>query len=402
MNELFTHLEKNITDILYYDKKDDQKENAIESLVKTFFETILLAERNLFLKKEQKAETGNKGNGFYDKIARSVTKYLKLRIPRDRHGLFRPLLLEAIKDKDVELSDMASLLYGKGLTTRDIEDVFKRIYNKGMSPSSISRLTKEFQIEREAWQERKLEKEYLFIYIDALQVAVRRDTVEKEAFYIAMAVKKDMTREIIALKNIPTESSTGWQTILQDIRKRGVEQVLMVIADGLPGVKDVVKKEFSKSLFQRCIFHKKGNVLRDTRSSHKSEMAQDLKRVFILKDQNYTVEKAKRKLTAFLSKWSKRYPHLHRKFEASDIEHYFAYLKFPAEIQRMIYTTNWVERLNKKIRRTEKIRNSFPNVDSALNLIGACLMDAERNYQTYPVTAFKPVLEELVKMFENG
>ncbi len=237
---------------------------------------------------------------------------------------------------------------------------------------------------------------------DALQVAVRCDTVQKEAFYIAMAVKKDMTCEIIALKNIPTESSTGWQTILQDIRKRGFRQVLMFIADGLSGVKDVVKEEYPKSHFQRCVFHKKGNVLREARTSHKYEMAKDLERIFILEDSDYTLKKAKRKVAAFLSKWKMRYSYLHRKFSDDDMEHYFAYLKFPAKIQRMIYTTNWVERLNKKIRRTEKIRNSFPNVDSALNLIGACLMDAERNYQTHPVTAFKPALKAFVGMFKNG
>jgi transposase-like protein len=409
MNELFTHLEKNINDILYYDKeklaKEDEKKkenDPIESLMKTFFETILLAERNSYLNKERLAKTGNKANGYYERIAKAVNKYLKLRIPRDRHGLFKPLLLEAIKDKEVEMADMSLLLYGKGLTTRDIQDVFKRIYDKKLSPTSVSRITKEFEIERKAWQTRKLEKEYLFVYIDAIQIAVRRDTVQKEAFYTVIGVKKDMTREILSLENIPTESSTGWRKILQGIKKRGVEKVLMFIADGLAGVRNVVKEEFPKSNFQRCIFHKKKNILYEIRSSNKNEMATDLERVFVLENDKFTVEKGKRLLNGFLKKWGKRYPHLHRKFEEIDLESYFSYSKFPGKIQRMIYTTNWVERLNKKIRRTERIRNSFPNVDSALNLVGACLIDADRSFKTYPVTSFKPALEKLVQMLEDS
>lgn len=391
MNELNINLEKIIQDFLYYDK-----ENAIENIVKTVFETILHAERTDFLNQYNKEhDIKNKANGYYKRIAKSVNKYLKFSVPRDRLGIFKPLFLEAIKEKDNEMLDMAFKLYKKGLTTRDITDIFKDVYDKDLSPTSISNITKEFEEERKQWEKRKLNDKYYFIYFDALYIPVRRDTVEKEAFYIVIGLKPDLKREILGVYNIPQESASGWQTVLSNLKERGVKEVQMFIADGLAGLENVVKEEFPNSFLQKCLLHKLKNVLLKIRASEKEAVRNDFYNVFQLENSNYTFDEAKNNLDLFLEKWGKKYKWLNNKFKKEHIENYFAYLNFPASIHRMIYTTNWVERLNKAIRRTQRMRNAFPNEDSAKNLICAYLIDFEERTYKYPVTAFKKVQDIL-------
>lgn len=386
MNTMNDTLVKCIEDIIYYDK-----ENAIEKIIKTVFESILKSERDEFLS----GQLGNKGNGYYERMARSINKYFSLQVPRDRLGLFKPVFLEMIKQQESHIQDLAFKLYVKGLTTRDINDLLKEVYDKNLSPSSVSNITKEFQKQRECWQERPLDNEYYFIYVDALFIPVRRDTVSKEAFYVVIGLRKDLRRDILGVYDIPMESSEGWREVFKDIKRRGVSNVLMIIADGIQHLENVVKEEFPGTKLQKCLVHKIRGIILKVRNIHKEEIAKDFKSVFKLEDRYYSVEDGRRNLIDFINKWKKIYPFIINKFKIEHIENYFAYLSFPYQIQRMIYTTNWNERLNKGIRKTQSVRNSFPNVDSALNLVGAYLMDFEKRVYRYPVTSFIQVQEDL-------
>jgi transposase-like protein len=395
MKQFTTHLEKNVEDMLYY-----YREEGIPSILKTVFETILKLERSNFLKEQNRPK--NKGNGFYSRLARGITNFFKLKVPRDRLGLFKPVFLDTIKEQDDQLHELAFKLYTKGLTTRDISQIFKDVYDKKLSASTISNITKSFEEERIAWQNRPIEEEYYFIFIDAFWISVRRGiTVEKEAFYIAMGLRKDLKRDILGIYNIPTESSEGWREVLKDFKIRGLRKCLMVIADGINYLEEVIKEELPGTLLQKCIFHKKKNVLLRARKSDKPFLADDLKEVFVIDDKHYTIDDGKKKLEKFIKKWKNKYPYLPQKFKDEHLENYFAYLQFPYKIQRMIYTTNWVERLIKEVRKTQKHRNAFPNPDSALNLIGAFLMDFESNTYQYRVAAFHPVQDRLDEMLEE-
>jgi len=390
------HFAKNINDILTYDQ-----ENAIENIVKIFFETILKYDRKEFLNeynKDTQLGEKNKGNGYYEKVVKCINKYFKLKIPRDRLGVFKPEFLELLKQKDEEMADLAFSLYTKGLTTRDIEQVFKDSFGASFSASKISCITKEFEQIRKAWQSEKLDEEYYFVYMDAIHIAVRRETVQKEAFYIAIGLKKDLTRKVLGVYNIPQESAIGWEDALKDLKERGLKKVLMFIADGLTGLENVVKKEFPSSFFQKCLLHKIKNVMVKVRADDKKEIADDFFDVFKLEESNYTLDEGRKNLKIFVEKWGKKYYSIRNMFKDEHLENYFAYLNYPKEIHRMIYTTNWIERLNKGIRRTEKVRNSFPSEDSALNLICAYLMDFEKRVYKYPVTSFKKVKDILDDM----
>lgn len=390
MNNIKETLEKSIEDILFYDPK-----NSIESVVKTVFETILKLERKEFLNTTDKP---NKGNGYYERLARSINQYFTLKVPRDRLGLFKPVFLDAIRQQESQMQDLAFQMYVKGLTTRDIQNIFKDIFNKDMSPTSVSNITKEFQSVRKTWLNKTVESEYLFVYIDALYTAIRRDSVTKEAIYVVIGLRTDLKREILGVYNIPTESAEGWKEVFKDLKNRGLKKILMIVADGLSNLKSAVNEELPGTKLQRCIVHKIRNILLKARSKDKQALVDDFHDVFVLEDQNYTYKKGVKNLTKFIQKWQKIYPSISQKFQEDDVENYFAYLNYPHQIHRMIYTTNWIERLNKGIRRTESIRNSFPNPDSAMNLICAYLMDFEKRVYKYPVSSFCKVKDTLESM----
>ena len=358
----------------------------------TMFETILKAERSCYL---EHCEEPNKANGFYTRIAKAMNKYFELKVPRDRLGLFKPVFLEVIKNRESQMFELAHKLYIKGLTTRDIEDVMQDVFNKKMSASQVSLISKNFQAEIEAWLSRKLMSEYYFIYIDALYVPIRRNTVQNEAIYIVLGLKKDLRRGILGVYNIPKESASGWNEVFTDLKNRGLKKVLMVFADGLTGLEEVVKNKLPNAFLQKCLVHKIRNILLRARSSDKQALVEDFKLVFRLEEPNYSIDEATKNLEKFLSKWKKIYPSIERKFKTEHLENYFAYLNFPYKIQRMIYTTNWIERLNKHLRKTLRVRNSFPNPDSAINLVAASLIEFENNTYDYPVTSFLIVKDEL-------
>ncbi len=379
MEEINRVLKRSIEDILTYDK-----ENAVEGIMKTVFETILNLEREDFLSRTPET----KGNGYYPRLLKSINSHFKLNIPRDRLSLFKPVFLEAIKSEESKRMNLAHKLYVKGLSTRDIEDVFKEVFNNKLSASSVSNINKRFLEERDLWLDRPLEEDYYFIFIDALFVSVRRDTVEKEAFYTVIGLRKDLKRDILGVYNLPHETIEGWRIVFKDLKRRGFKKTLMVVADGIPYLENVVSEELPTALFQKCLVHKIRHIILRVRSKDKAEIAKDFKSVFLLETNHYPKKERLNNLQLFLNKWQKHYPFLRNMFKDEHLDYYFNYLEFPSSIQRMIYTTNWIERLHKAIRKTMKIRNSMPNPDSALNLICAYLIDFERRVYNYPVTNF--------------
>ena len=388
--DINTRLKKSIEDNLFYGK-----ENAIEEIMKTVFETIMKLERTEFLKN---SKVKNKANGFYSRLARSITNYFRLRIPRDRQGLFTPVFMESLKEFDEQMQELALKMYVKGLSTRDISGILKDVFGKKYSATSISELTKGFEEERVKWQTRKLDEDYYFVFVDALGIKIRRDSVENEAFYIVLGLKKDLTREVLGVYTFPTERESGWNDVFEDLKSRGVKNIGMVIGDGFKGIQNSTLKKFSGIKFQRCIVHKYRNAVKHIRVSDEKEFHEDFYEVFKRGEKGYTVDKAKEKLKTFVAKWQKKYSAISRQFLKKDIPHYFEYLTMPYQIQKMVYTTNWIERLNKEIRRTTRIRNSFPNENSAMNLICMFLMDKEVKTYSCKVGIFTCVKKELDEM----
>lgn len=362
------------------------KENGLNEVLEILMNSLMYSEREAYLAETKRP---NKANGYRPGQVYGRGQQLQLRIPRDRLGQFYPVLLGLMRDQDSQMHDLSFCLYTKGLTTRDIGDVLEIIYGRNYSKSTISNINKSFYEQMESWRARKLEKEYLAVYIDAIWVKVNRDTIQNEAFYIMMGLKTDYTREIIGIVNIPTESSLGWKQALNELKERGIEKVHLFVSDGLKALETAVSSVFNQSAHQKCIVHLIRGILAKVRSNHKEEIASDFRNVLDPDNESYKKDDALRRLDQFADKWGKFYKHIKLLPEKEDINYYFNYLNYDHRIRRMIYTTNWIERFNKSCRRTLKIRNSFPSPEAALALITSVAIEKEEKKYAYPIHNFK-------------
>lgn len=355
---------------------------GINKLMEMTLNAFMKAERDQFLPESK----NNKGNGFRPVNGLGFSESLALRIPRDRLNQFKPIILEVMRESNEQLEELCFELYGKGLTTRDIESITANIYGKKLSSSKISNINKLFYEDMKLFRERKIDSHYPIIYIDATYISTRRvDSVSKEAYYIALGVKKDMSREIIGIYNQPTESASNWQDMFIDLKKRGLKRCDLMVSDNLSGINSVIEQEFKNIKIQQCVLHLKRNVLKQVLVKHRKAIADDLKLVFLMDDEQDTLPKAHIRAKEFSDKWSKYYPHISKFGDEFHMQYYFTYLKFQPKIWRMIYTTNWIERFNKDIKRTTKIRNSMPSPDAVLTLISKVALDKNTLHYSYPI-----------------
>ncbi|MDZ7755226.1 IS256 family transposase [Rhodohalobacter sp.] len=239
------------------------------------------------------------------------------------------------------------------------------------------------------WRQRPLAGRYPVILVDAIHKKVRRGHVSSEAFYVVMGLTEQMQREVLAITNLPSESPSGWSELLESLKDRGLAQTDLVIADGLPGLDQVIHKAFPAARHQKCVTHFKRNIQTKVKASDKDAVAEDLREVFLTGQRNYTRRQALEKFNEFARRWGKKYDAIKRLVGDEDMDYYFTYLDFDRRIQSMIYTTNWIERLNKKFRRSLKIRNALPSVESALLLLGKMAIDTEETTYQYPIYNFK-------------
>jgi len=375
--------------------KKENREEISSRILKTVFEALLEVERDEFMKNK---ESQNKKNGYYSRLAKTLAGIFEIKVPRDRLGLFKPLILEIAKKEKQNLDQLAFELYSKGMSDRDIGSALENVYGFNTSPQYVSNITKAYLEVRKRWQERILDKKYIAVYIDATHMNIRRSTVENEAIYIVLGIKTDLKREILGIYSIPNESAYGWKEVLLDLKQRGMQRTMLFISDNLKGIDNAINEIYPKSKLQKCIVHLKRNIWHKVRIKDRREIMDNLKIVFDLDNALDNKEKALERMNQFISKWKKDYPFLTR---MNISENHFTYLEFPFEIRRIIYTTNMIERLNKEVKKVVKNKNSFPNPESALSLIWMKTMDVEDRVYKYPITRLYPIRERLLDMLDN-
>lgn len=352
--------------------KHAEKENGLQDLFEFMLESMMIAERREFLSQNP----GNKGNGYRPGTTYGQGRILEFRIPRDRFGHFYPQILAILRNQEQECDLLAGVLYAKGLTQEQVADVFEQIYGQHYSKASISRMAESVREQVNSWLVRSLEAYYPIVFVDCIHIKMhRKRSVASEAFYVALAVKEDGTREVLGIYNMPTESATGWGLIFDDLKERGVEKLGLVVADGITGLDKTVGEKFPGTPLQRCVTHLKRNMFAKVRHGDKAALAADLKDVFRTGQQDYDIEKAWENWQAMCDKWGKDYLAIKRLRNNADYKAYMTYLNYAPEIQPMIYTTNWIERLNRDFRRVTKMRTAMPNEESVLTLMGSVAMD---------------------------
>jgi transposase-like protein len=363
------------------------KEEGLNELLEMILDGLMSLEREGFL--SEHARPANKANGYRPGRASGYGKELSLRIPRDRLGNFQPVLWALLRDQTEQVRRLCFELYGKGLTTRQVGEITEKIYGTHYSSSAVSSFNQELAEQLDQWRQRPLQARYPVLYIDAIQVKVRREHVSSEAFYIVLGLTEDMQREVLAIASIPSESASGWEDLLEGLKGRGLEQTALVVADGLTGLDEAIHRVFPEARHQKCTTHFKRNILRYVKADHKQEVAAELREIFMTGQKAYSAKQARANLDDFAERWGGRYDHIKKLPGRQNLHYYFTYLDFDRRVQSMIYTTNWIERLNKSFWRSTKIRNALPNPDAALLLLSKVAVDQEDGAFGYPIYNFK-------------
>lgn len=245
------------------------KKLTIEEIMTQVIESIMLAEREVFLAQA----SDNKGNGYYPRFMNTFQGKFHLQVPRDRQGVFQPLLLELIKQDSERMHDLALALYSQGVSHRGVKTIFEDIFHTQMSPSKVSQLVKAFEPHRLAWQARELDTAYHAVLIDALHQPIRRETVACEAMYLVMGLKHDFTREILGIYQLPQESASGWKTVFADLTARGIQHVGLLLSDELSGIEEAAASSFPHRHHQLCGVHKVRALLTRARHQDKVQVA---------------------------------------------------------------------------------------------------------------------------------
>ena len=352
--------------------KHAAKGNGLHDLMEIMIESMMVAERSEFLADNP----GNKGNGYRPGNTYGHGRKLEFRIPRDRYGNFHPQILAILRDQEEECDRLAGALYTKGLTQEQVGDVFDQIYGHHYSKASISRMVECVRTQVNEWLERGLEEYYPVVFVDCVHIKIhRKRSVASEAFYVALAVTEEGTREVLGIFNMPQESATGWGEILGRMKDRGLQRVGLMVADGIKGLDTVIGQKFPGTPLQRCVTHLKRNMFAKVRHGDKAALAADLRDIFRTGQRDYTIEMAWTKWQEMCDRWGKDYRAIKLLRNNVDYKAYMTYLNYAPEIQAMIYTTNWIERLNRDFRRVTRMRTAMPNEESVLTLIGSVAMD---------------------------
>ena len=355
---------------------------TLQSLI---MNSLMYHERELFVSENAHEQC----NGFRSRRWYSHGFEFSLRIPRSRSGNFYPILLGVIRSESEERAKLFNLLYTKGLTTEQIGEISNCVYGRSYSKQQVSHLAGSCREDVERWLCRSLSSHYLAVYIDATFISTRRDRqVSKEAYYTILGVLEDGSREVLTVVNHPTEGALCWKDELEALKQRGVEQIDLVVSDALQGIENAVCAAFPGAAHQFCVAHVKRQILSGASHKDKPVMAQQLSEVFQLENNEMNSLQGYEQFITFVEKWERKYPAL-RKYKTERNSAYFTYMDFPAQVQRCIYTTNWIERLNRKYRRTIQMRTSMPSEKSVIFLLAAVAMEETKTTYERRIYQFK-------------
>jgi putative transposase len=341
--------------------------------------------------------SGNSRNGRYAKKLRTSSGETTIQVPRDRNGEFEPQVVKKQVANTNELEDKIIGMYAKGMSVRDIQETLQELYGVEVSPTTLSAITDKVWELVEEWQNRSLASIYPIIYLDAIHIKLRREAkVENIAVYTVLGVDVEGHRDVLGhWVGEGKESSNFWLSVITDLQSRGVKDIFIACMDGLSGFKEAVLAVFPQTQIQRCIIHQIRNSLKYITWTDRKAFMTDLKEVY----QAATRESAEANLRQLSEKWSDKYAVAIRSWENNweDLSTFFAY---PAEIRRLIYTTNSVEGYHRQLRKVTKSKSMFPTPEAARKLLFLANRDILKKW-TMPIQNWPLILNQLVIRFEG-
>ena len=340
--------------------------------------------------------SGNSRNGYSDKTIKTNVGEVRVSIPRDRNGEFEPIVVKKHERRISELEERVIAMYAKGMSTRDIQDHLKDLYGVNASASLISDITDRVMPLVTEWQSRPLERVYAIVFLDAFYFKVRKENrIVNKAVYTVIGINMAGFKDVLGIWIGEAESAAFWIGTLNDLRARGVEDILIVSTDGLAGFSEAINAVFPKTELQLCVIHQIRNTLKYVANKDRGPLMQDLKPVY----KALTIEEAELNFAAFKESWQGKYPHAIKSWETHWLE-LTAFFKYPKEIRRIMYTTNTIESYHRRLRKVTKTKTAYPNDEALLKILYLATMDATKKW-TQPLQDWGYITSQFTILFAD-
>ncbi|MGB4033562.1 MAG: IS256 family transposase [Christensenellales bacterium] len=382
-------------------KTASQAQDLVKEILSGTLETMLnseLEEELGYSKYDYKnKQTENSRNGYSKKNILTSNGEIELNIPRDRAGEYEPQIIEKHQTRlSGDIEEKIISMYAKGMTQNDISSHIQDMYGFEVSDSVVSRITDKILPIAKEWQMRPLERIYAIMFLDAIHYNVRQEgRVVKKAVYIAIGITLEGTKVVMGLWIGENESAKYWLSVLNELKTRGIEDILIACTDNLTGFADAISAVYPKADLQHCIIHQIRNSTKYVSYKDIKALMADLKKVY----RATTEQQASDNLEDFREKWSGKYPKIYESWKRNwgNLSTYFAY---PPEIRKIIYTTNQIENFNRQLRKVSKTKSIFPNDDSLFKILYLATCDITRKW-TGKRLDWNPIRMQLAIYYEG-
>lgn len=373
-------------------------QEALKDLLAGTIQDMLEEEMNNHLgyEKYEHSSGENYRNGTKSKTVRSKYGEFEVDVPQDRKSTFTPVIVPK-RQKDISgIEEKIISMYAKGMTVVQISETIQDIYGFEVSEGMVSDITDKLLPRIEEWQNRPLASVYPIVFIDAVYFSVREDgIIKKLAAYVVLGINEDGYKEVLSIVIGENESSKYWLGVLNTLKNRGVEDILILCSDGLNGLKEAIQTAFPKTEHQRCIVHMVRNTLKYVANKDMKAFANDLKSIYTAANE----EMALKKLEEVSEKWNSLYPSaMNRWYDNWDV--ITPIFKFSSDVRKAFYTTNAIESLNSTYRRLNRQRSVFPSSQALLKALYLATFEATKKW-SIPVRNWGKIRGELSIMFPN-
>lgn len=381
-------------DIQTADDIQDALKDLLSGTIKEMMESEM--DDHLGYEKYERSDESNSRNGTKTKRIRSKYGEFEVDVPQDRDSTFDPKVLPK-RQKDISsIDDKIIAMYAKGMTTRQISETIEDIYGFEISEGMVSDITDKLLPRIEEWQNRPLSAVYPIVFIDAVHFSVRKEgLIQKLAAYVVLGINDDGKKEVLSIVIGENESSKFWLGVLNSLKNRGVQDILILCSDGLTGIKDAISTAFPKTEQQRCIVHMVRNTLKYVANKDMKSFAKDLKTIYTAVNE----ESALARLEEVTEKWSEHYPHAmnrwHENWDAIS-----PIFKFSRDVRTAFYTTNAIESLNSSYRKLNRQRSVFPSAQALLKALYLATFEVSKKW-TMPIRNWGKIRGELAIMYPD-
>ena len=373
-------------------------QDALKDLLGGTIKEMMEAEMDdhLGYQKSERSDSDDYRNGYKSKRVNSSYGSMDIDVPQDRKSTFEPQIVKK-RQKDISDIDQKIIsMYAKGMTTRQISETIEDIYGFETSEGFISDVTDKILPQIEDWQNRPLDEVYPILYIDAIHYSVRDNgVIRKLAAYVILGINTEGKKEVLSITVGDNESSKYWLSVLNELKNRGVKDILIICADGLSGIKEAIAAAFPKTEYQRCIVHQVRNTLKYVLDKDRKAFASDLKTIYHASDE----EKARLALDRVTEKWTAKYPNFMKRWY-DNWDAITTIFKFSPDVRKVIYTTNAIESLNSTCRKLNRQRSLFPSDTTLLKALYLATFEATKKW-TMSIRNWGQVYGELSIMYEG-